>query len=96
MTKKFSDYFQQQISHNEAQRATTTRAQRAGQYTRKTITLKPEQIQYIAEIAEQNQVGILAMYRWLIDQGLESFEAGARPEPANKPDHDINTTHPTS
>lgn len=54
----------------------------AGSYRRKTITLLPGQIKLIAQIAKQNNYGILSFYRWLISEGLMSYEAGQRPEVA--------------
>lgn len=57
----------------------TQNASRAGQYRRKTITLLPGQIDYLQAVAEKENVGLLALYRWLIDQGLQAYENGARP-----------------
>jgi hypothetical protein len=51
-----------------------------GQYKRRTITLPPEQDEYIGEIARQEGMGKLAMYRWLLDCALSHYEAGERPE----------------
>lgn len=51
-----------------------------GQYKRRTITLLPEQDEYIDQIAKAEGMGKLAMYRWLIDCALSHYEAGERPE----------------
>jgi hypothetical protein len=53
---------------------------RVGQYIRRTITVPPEQDAYIGELAEQEGMGKLAMYRWLLDYALSRYEAGVRPE----------------
>ena len=52
----------------------------AGQYKRRTITLPPEQDEYIGEIAKAEGMGKLAMYRWLLDCALSHYEAGERPD----------------
>ncbi|MCA9917702.1 MAG: hypothetical protein KC415_05505 [Anaerolineales bacterium] len=51
-----------------------------GQFKRRTITLPPEQDDYIGQIAEAEGMGKLAMYRWLLDCALSHYEAGERPE----------------
>lgn len=84
------------LSRKSVRKATTSKAKQAGQYDRKTITLLPEQIAYIAEIAEAEGVGILALYRWLIDQGLQNYENGAAPQPTRQVNHDIQLKHWTS
>lgn len=56
------------------------KASKAGQYQRKTITLPPQQIDYITQLAQENQLSTLAFYRWLIDHALNCYEAGDRPE----------------
>jgi len=53
---------------------------RVGRFKRRTITLPPEQDEYIGELAEIEGMGKLAMYRWLLDCGLSHYEAGERPE----------------
>jgi hypothetical protein len=53
---------------------------RVGQYIRRTITVPPEQDAYIAEVADRESMGKLAMYRWLLDYALSRYEAGVRPE----------------
>ena len=62
----------------------TQNKSRAGRYMRKTLTLPPEQIHYISELADQEQIGLLEFYRWLIDVGLQAYEEGARPEVESK------------
>jgi len=49
----------------------------------------------IARLAKENQVGILAMYRWLIDRGLAAYDAGERPV-AKVVAHDVELAHPSS
>jgi hypothetical protein len=66
---------------------------KAGQYMRKTITLLPEQVDYIKELAEQDDVGILAFYRWLVDQGLLAYERGERPTPEREVAQDVRLKH---
>ncbi len=84
------------LSKKSVRQTTTSKAKQAGQYDRKTITLLPEQIAYIAEIAQAEGVGILALYRWLIDQGLQNYENGATPQPTQQVNHDIQLNHWTS
>ena len=57
------------------------KSMRAGKYERQTIALPPEQKILIKEIATSNRTGLLQFYRWLIDQGLQAYEEGERPEP---------------
>ena len=52
----------------------------AGQYKRKTISLPPEQVRYINQIAKKEGLGVLEVYRWLIDLAISHYEAGERPE----------------
>lgn len=51
-------------------------------YKRKTIELYVNQIDYIKRIAAQDHMGLMAMYRWLLDQGLQNYDEGIRPIPA--------------
>jgi hypothetical protein len=69
---------------------------RAGNYRRKTITLPPAQIDYIEELAADERLGKLAFYRWLIDQGLQAYEDGNRPEKTGSMTYDVKVSHPTS
>ncbi len=59
----------------------TPKSMRAGKYERQTITLPAEQKKLIKALAGDSQTGMLQFYRWLIDQGLQAYEDGARPEP---------------
>ena len=93
--QRFTDSFSQ-VTKTDAARATSSKGTRAGRYFRKTITLPTRQIQYIAEKATESQIGILAMYRWLIDQGLQQYEAGIRPVPLPPKEHDTEREHWTS
>ena len=81
------------LSASTAQRATESKSVRAGQYRRKTITLPPGQIELISQLATNSGIGILAFYRWLIDQGLKSYDDGNKPQIAPKPSHDIKSEH---
>ncbi len=67
------------LSKRDVRRASTKRVM-IGQYQRKTITLPPEQVDYIKELAEQEGVGILEFYRWMIDTALMLYEEGERPQ----------------
>ncbi len=54
---------------------------RAGQYVRENITLTEAQKRYIRDVvAKELDVSALEAYRWLIDLGLQAYEAGSRPE----------------
>ena len=92
---KFSDPFKN-LPTTSALRATESQSVRAGQYRRKTITLPPAQIEYISQAAGKMGIGILAFYRWLIDQGLLVYDSGIEPELTPKPEHDLEVKHHTS
>lgn len=68
-----------QLSRRDVQRASSSKAM-AGQYQRKTITLPPEQVDYINDLARSEGIGLLEFYRWLIDTALMVYEDGYRPE----------------
>lgn len=54
---------------------------RAGQYIRENITLPEAQKHYIRDtVAKDLGLSALETYRWLIDLGLQAYEAGSRPE----------------
>lgn len=69
----------------------TPKSLKAGKYVRWTITVLPEtlsQVNQMAaslsdEVSEEEgrtvNVPVLALARWLIDQGLEAYERGERP-----------------
>lgn len=79
-----------------AAKATPADSRRAGpNFRRKTIILPPGQIELIAELAAENQVGIMAMYRWIVDKGLAAYEAGERPV-AKVVAHEVELEHPSS
>ena len=84
------------VDAGTVQRVARPDTTRAGRYKRKTITLLPGQIQYIDQLAEKNGLGILAMYRWLVDLGLQAYEAGNRPVQVGKVSFDVELKHPTS
>jgi hypothetical protein len=81
------------LNTNQIRSVTTPDSVKAGQYDRKTITLPPKQIKLIAQLRRKEGVGILAFYRWLIDQGLQAYERGARPQPADKVVHEVELGH---
>ena len=81
------------LSKEAVRKTTRSTATRAGQYDRKTITLPPEQIAYIDQIRKDAGIGVLAFYRWLIDQGLQNYEGGARPSPTPDVIHDLQMGH---
>ncbi|MCI0397499.1 MAG: hypothetical protein L0332_23630 [Chloroflexi bacterium] len=91
--KKQFDSATQRLSRQSVRQATTPDSVQAGQYDRKTITLPPEQIAYIDRLRKAEGIGVLAFYRWLIDQGLQNYERGARPEPQDKAVHDLRLGH---
>lgn len=84
------------VDAGTVQRVVRPDTTRAGQYKRKTITLLPGQIQYVDQLAEENGLGILAMYRWLVDLGLQAYEEGRRPVQVGKVAFDVELEHPTS
>jgi hypothetical protein len=69
------------------------KSMRAGKYERQTIALPPEQKRLIKAMAANNQTGMLQFYRWLIDQGLQAYEEGARPEPETAVYKDVKMGH---
>ena len=94
MTKKnnFQSPFND-LERSKATRVTRSRATRAGKYDRKTITLPPQQIEFIAQEAEKHGIGILAFYRWLIDVALLEYEKGVVPIPPSQVVHETETKH---
>lgn len=81
------------LNKETVRKTTRSTATRAGQYDRKTITLPPEQIAYIDQVRKELGIGVLAFYRWLIDQGLQNYENGHRPSPTPDVIHDLQTGH---
>jgi hypothetical protein len=81
------------LNTSQIRSVTTPDSVKAGQYDRKTITLPPKQIRLIAQLRRKEGVGILAFYRWLIDQGLQAYERGERPQPADKVVHEVDLGH---
>jgi hypothetical protein len=81
------------LSSGQVRSVTTPDSIKAGQYDRKTITLPPKQIQLIDQLRRKEGIGILAFYRWLIDQGLQAYESGSRPRPADKIVHEVELGH---
>jgi hypothetical protein len=81
------------LSKEVVRQTTRSAATRAGQYDRKTITLPPEQIAYIDQVRKEAGIGVLAFYRWLIDQGLQNYENGSRPNPEPDVIHDLQMGH---
>ncbi len=81
------------LNTGQVRSVVTPESVRAGQYDRKTITLPPKQIRLIDQLRRNEGIGILAFYRWLIDQGLQAYEEGSRPRPADKVIHDVDLGH---
>jgi transposase-like protein len=52
----------------------------AGQYIRRTFTFTPGQLARIKAIARELHISETGIARWLIDQGLDQWEQGVRPE----------------
>lgn len=69
------------------------KSMRAGDYVRQTITLLNEQKKLIKKLAGENRVSLLAFYRWLLDQGLQAYEAGERPLPSDPVYSDVEMGH---
>lgn len=69
------------------------KSMRAGDYIRQTITILPEQKKLIKKLAKENQVSLLAFYRWLLDQGLQVYEEGERPLPSEPVYSDVAMGH---
>ncbi len=72
-----------EVSAREVAKAVQERSM-AGQYKRKTISLPPEQVRYIKQIAQAETMGILETYRWLIDMAIRYYDEGERPEVERK------------
>ena len=78
-TSKRFDSPTDQLSRRDVNRAATNKVM-AGQYQRKTITLPPEQVEFIGQLAAKEGIGVLEFYRWLVDTALMVYEDGFRPE----------------
>lgn len=79
--------------------ATAKESSDAGDYKRKTLLLYPGVIDYVAKLARKEGLGLMAFWRWLIDQGLQNYEDGARPIPEEEPQtvvHDVKLDHWTA
>lgn len=69
----------------------TPESLKAGQYVRWTITVLPETLERVRQMAvalsdevstdegRSVHVPVLALARWLIDRGIEAYERGERP-----------------
>lgn len=66
---------------------------KAGEYVRQTITIPPDQRDLIKQMAAENKISLLGLYRWLIDQGLQAYENGERPQPADPVYRDVKMAH---
>lgn len=73
--------------------AKVPKSMRAGAYVRQTITVLSEQKKLIKKLAKENQVSLLAFYRWLLDQGLQAYEDGERPLPSDPVYSDVEMGH---
>lgn len=61
----------------------------------KAVTLTFEQIERMPEVARNKRMKLMACYRWIIDQGLQNYEAGQRPFDQEL-DDDVRLGHWTS
>ena len=52
----------------------------AGRYIRRTFTFTPGQLVRIKDIARELHISETGIARWLIDEGLDQWEHGVRPE----------------
>lgn len=66
---------------------------KAGDYVRQTITILPEQRDLIKRVALENNISLLSLYRWLLDQGLQAYDSGKRPEPSEPVFRDVKMGH---
>ena len=69
----------------------TPKSLKAGQYIRWTITVLPETLEQVKEMADAMSaevsaaegqpvsVPVLALARWIIDKGIDAYERGERP-----------------
>ena len=89
--KKQFDSATERLSRDTVRQAITPGSFQTGQYDRKTITLPPDD--HIDRLRKKEGVGVLAFYRWLIDQGLQNYEQGARPQPQDRAIHDLQFGH---
>ena len=72
---------------------TVPKSMKAGDYIRQTITILPDQRELIKKMAKENRVSLLSFYRWLLDQGLQAYEAGERPLPSDPVYSDVEMGH---
>lgn len=96
---RVSDPTQSRLSRKSVETAVASdeakipKSMRAGDYVRQTITLLNEQKKLIKKLAGENRVSLLAFYRWLLDQGLQAYEAGERPLPSDPVYSDVEMGH---
>lgn len=62
-----------------------TMAQATGQkpepkMIRKTIYMPSAQLAYIRQIAADQEMGLMATFRWLLDYSLQKYDGGIRPK----------------
>lgn len=72
---------------------TIPKSMKAGEYIRQTITILQGQRELIKKLASENRVSLLSFYRWLLDQGLQAYEAGERPLPSDPVYSDVEMGH---
>lgn len=72
---------------------TIPKSMKAGEYIRQTITILQGQRELIKKLANENRVSLLSFYRWLLDQGLQAYEAGERPLPSDPVYSDVEMGH---
>ena len=83
----------ERLASGQVRKVSTPDSVRAGKYNRKTLVLFPSQIDIVSEVSDDCGVGIMAMYRWLSDQGLQNYEAGSRPTPPKPIEHEPHMGH---
>jgi hypothetical protein len=69
-----------QLHPGAAARATVKKSLRAGKYIRRQFTFRPEQLDYIHELARQHRVPEADLVRWLVDRGILALENGENPD----------------
>lgn len=66
------------VSRSQTVQATAEKKLVNGRF-RKTIYVTPEADTYISEIAQNEGVGLMDLYEWLISIGLSEYDDGKRP-----------------
>lgn len=67
-------------SADEARKTRYTESQIAGDYIRRTFTWTPGQLEMIRSIAHELRLSENKAAKWLMDQGIQQYVEGARPD----------------